>query len=70
MWVQSLGLEDSLEEEMATYSHILAWKIPWTEKKIPWQATFHGAAKNRTRLGTHTLLYINICNILLETKIL
>ena len=35
-----------------------------------WRATFHGAAKNRTRLGTHTLLYINICNILLETKIL
>ena len=24
--------EDSLEEEMATCSSILAWKIPWTEK--------------------------------------
>ena len=31
MWVQSLGPEDSLEEEMATHSSILAWKIPWTE---------------------------------------
>ena len=30
-WVQSLGQEDFLEEEMATYSNILAWKIPWTE---------------------------------------
>ena len=29
--VQSLGQEDSLEEEMATLSSILAWEIPWTE---------------------------------------
>ena len=32
MWVQSLGREDSLEEEMATHSSILAWEIPWTEE--------------------------------------
>ena len=30
--VQSLGLEDLLEEEMSTYSSILAWRIPWTEE--------------------------------------
>ena len=30
--VQSLGQEDALEEEMATYSSILAWRIPWTEE--------------------------------------
>ena len=29
-WVQSLGQEDPLEEEIATDSSILAWKIPWT----------------------------------------
>ena len=29
---QPLDLEDLLEEEMATHSRILAWKIPWTEK--------------------------------------
>ena len=29
--VQSLGWEDPLEEEMATHSSILAWRIPWTE---------------------------------------
>ena len=29
--VRSLGREDPLEEEMATHSSILAWKIPWTE---------------------------------------
>jgi len=28
----SLGWEDPLEKGMATYSNILAWKIPWTEK--------------------------------------
>ena len=27
-WVQSLGLKDPLEKEMATHSSILAWKIP------------------------------------------
>ena len=32
MQVQSLGGEDPLEEEMATHSSILAWKIPWTEE--------------------------------------
>ena len=30
--VRSLGQEDPLEEEMATYSSILACKIPWTEE--------------------------------------
>ena len=32
MWVQSLGQEYPLEEEMATHSSILAWRIPWTEE--------------------------------------
>ena len=30
--VLSLGAEDPLEKEMATYSSILAWEIPWTEE--------------------------------------
>ena len=29
---QPFGWEDPLEKEMATHSHILAWKIPWTEE--------------------------------------
>ena len=29
--VQSLGLEDTLEKEMATHSIVLAWNISWTE---------------------------------------
>ena len=38
MQVPSLGEEDPLEEEMATHSSILAWKIPWTEEPgySPW----------------------------------
>jgi len=31
-WVQSLGWADPLEEEMATHSGILAWRIPQTEE--------------------------------------
>ena len=30
--VPSLGWEDPLEEDMATHSSILAWRIPWTEE--------------------------------------
>ena len=30
--VRPLGWEDPLEEEMATCSSVLAWKIPWTEE--------------------------------------
>ena len=42
--VQSLGQEDPLEEEMATRSSILAWKIPWTEE--PGRLEFVGVAKS------------------------
>ena len=38
-WVQSLGQEDPLEKEMATYSSILAWRIPWTEESVGLQST-------------------------------
>ena len=33
-WVRSLSQEDPLEKEMATYSSILAWRIPWTEELV------------------------------------
>ena len=45
-WVQSLGQEDTLEEEMATHSSILAWKNP-TDRR-DWQATVHRVAKSQT----------------------
>ena len=45
-WVRFLGQEDALEEDMATYFSILAWRIPWTEE--PGGATVHKVAKSRT----------------------
>ena len=32
-WVRSLDQKDPLEEEMATHSSTLAWKIPWTQDR-------------------------------------
>ena len=37
--VRSLGGEDPLEKEVATYSSTLAWKIPWTEEPGRLQST-------------------------------
>ena len=39
MRVRSLGLEDPLEEGMATPSSILAWRIPWAEELGRLQST-------------------------------
>ena len=77
MQVPSLGEEESLEEEMATYSSILAWKIPWTEE--PGGATVHGVTNSQTRLSiqalrartsnhyvvykTNTMFYVNYISI-------
>ena len=50
MWIESLGKEDPLEEEMATHSSILAWKIPWTEESGGVQST----GSLRVRQTEHT----------------
>ena len=42
--VQSLGLEDLLEEGLATHLSILARRIPMD--RGAWQATVHGVAKS------------------------
>ena len=39
MKVQSLSLEDPLEQEMATHSSILDWEILWTEEPGGLQST-------------------------------
>ena len=46
MPIWSLGLEDPLEEEMATHSSILAWRIPMDRQA--WWATVHVVAKSET----------------------
>ena len=55
-WVRPLDREDPLEEEMATHSSILAWRISWTEEPGRLQSvglpSWHDSATN-----TFTLAY-------------
>ena len=44
-WVQSLGWEDPPEEDMATHSSILAWRIPMDSGA--WWATVLGSQRVR-----------------------
>ena len=38
-WARSLGQKDPLEEEMATHSALLSWRISWTEEPDRLQST-------------------------------
>ena len=55
-WVQSLGQEDPLEEEVATHSSILSWRIPWTEEPgglqsvSPWRCKELGTSEHAHNL--------------------
>ena len=53
MGVQSLGWEDSLEEEMATHSSILVWVIPWTEEPGKLQS-IGSQSQTQTKVTEHT----------------
>ena len=60
--VWSLDQEDPLEEEMATHSSILAWRIPRTEEPGGLQSM--GLKKSQARPSdchTHRTLYFGIC---------
>ena len=46
------GWEDSLEEEMATHSIILAWRIPWTEESGRLQSIGSQRVHRMTKSGT------------------
>ena len=48
MSIQSLGQEDPLEEEMATYSSIVAWRSPMD--RGAWWATVHGVTESWVQL--------------------
>ena len=50
--VQSLGREDPLEQEMATHSSVLAWRIPMD--RGAWRAMDHGVTSTHTHTHTHT----------------
>ena len=49
-WVLSLDWEDPLEKGTATYSSILAWRVPWTEEPGGLQSTWVTKESDR-RLG-------------------
>ena len=51
MWVRSLGWEDTLEEDMAFRSSVLAWKIPRTEEPGGLQSI--RVAESQTQLSMH-----------------
>ena len=57
MQVWSLGQEDPLEEEMATHSNTLTWKINPTDKGA-WQATLWGCKELNT---IEQLMHASIC---------
>ena len=57
--VQSLDWEDLLEEEIATISSVLAWKIPWTEE--PGRLQSRGLEKRQTRLRDETTTMSSWC---------
>ena len=58
---RSLGWEDPLEKEMATHSHTLAWKIPWTEEPGGLQST--KSTKGQTRLNDFTFTFFHFSHI-------
>ena len=49
MQVQFLGLDDPLQEEVATCFSIFAWKIPGQRSL----EGYNGATKSQTQLSTH-----------------
>ena len=57
--VQSLGREDPLEEEMATHSSILAWRIPYIEEPGGLYSPWGRKELDTTELLTTQALEIN-----------
>ena len=56
-WVQSLGQEDPLEEELTIHSSILAWKIPWREEPGGLQSMWSQESDTTEWLSTHALYF-------------
>ena len=70
--VPPLGQEDALEEEMATLSRILAWKIPWTEEpgslqSIGPQRGGHARASEHERAPLRQSLILVLTNLCISS---
>ena len=73
MWVQSLGLADAPEKEMAPHSSILAWGIPWTEEPCKLQSmglqrVGHDWTHTHIQVKNHSLFVRNDINALYGTS--
>ena len=67
--VWSLGQADPLEEEMATHSSILAWRIPWTKEpggmqSIGSKRVWHDWATEHTHTMCKIYMYLLVCCML------
>ena len=62
-WVQHLGREDPLEEETATHSSVLAWRIPWTEEPGKLQSMGSRQSDTTERLSTHTHVFLTVLGL-------
>ena len=62
MQVLSPGWEDPLEEGIATYSSILAWRIPWTEEAGGLQSMGSQSQTRLKRLGTRACTHTHLCD--------
>ena len=54
-WVRSLGREVPLEKEMAMYSGVLAWRIPWMEELGGLQSTGRKESDTTERLQLNNM---------------
>ena len=61
MQVRSLGCEDPSEGVMATYSSMLAWRIPWTEESGGLQSM--GLSRGGHNLATNTFTEPLYCSL-------
>ena len=61
MRVQSLGQEHPLEEGMATYSSILAWRIPWTEEPGGLYGPQGHKESDTTEVMEHAHMHVYVC---------
>ena len=62
--VQPLGQDDPLEEEMATHSNILAWKILWTEEPGGLQSMWSQKSQTQLSNWVHIVIYFTSTHII------
>ena len=57
--IQPLGREEPLEEDKATHSSMLAWRIPWTEEP-GWSQAMGSPRVGCNRAHMHTCMYSRV----------